>query len=663
MKTNYVALFFMMLLSSTVGFAQEEPKKEFDKAFSLTSTIWETSKINVCWENPSSGNTTERGWVRDAVRDTWEKESRLTFTGWGTCQSSSMGIRIKIADEGPHVKRLGSSLNGMRDGMVLNFTFNNWSTSCRSDREFCIKAIAVHEFGHAISFAHEQNRRDAPAECMAEEQGTDGDWTTSPYDLNSVMNYCNPNWNGDGRLSPFDIVGVRTLYGAPRNTVKEFGKTFAVGDFNRDGYDDVAVGSPGNDTGQGRVYIYKGGRTGTLTFWQTLDQTFLGLNESGDRFGTALAAGDFNGDGYDDLAVGLPNESPGSGPRSGYVMLFRGTRTKLAPWHGLDQKGIGRNEAGDLFGASLTAGDFNGDGIDDLAVGLPGEAPASNPRSGFVMTFKGTRTKVVPWQGIGQDGIGANEAGDQFGAALASGDFNGDGIDDLAVGLPGEAPASDPKSGFVMTFKGTRGNMTPWQGIDQKGIGANEAGDRFGATLAAGDFNGDGIDDLAVGLPGEAPGGDPRSGFVMTFKGTRSNMTPWQGIDQKGIGANEAGDQFGASLTVGDFNGDGMDDLAVGLPGEAPASDPKSGYVMTFKGSRNKMTPWQGIDQDRLGDNELGDQFGTAIICGDFNNDNKMDLVVGGPNERPGTSPHRTGSIFNFNSVSGLLKAKQGIDP
>jgi hypothetical protein len=99
--------------------------------------------------------------------------------------------------------------------MVLNFTFKNFSPGCQAQVEFCNKAVAVHEFGHAIGFAHEQNRADAPAECRADSQGTTGDWNLTEYDLHSVMNYCNPSWNGDGRLSPRDITSLQTLYGKP----------------------------------------------------------------------------------------------------------------------------------------------------------------------------------------------------------------------------------------------------------------------------------------------------------------------------------------------------------------------------------------------------------------------------------------------------------------
>ena len=97
--------------------------------------------------------------------------------------------------------------------MVLNFEFKKWSQSCASMKENCVKAITVHEFGHALGFAHEQNRFDAPGEYQQLKRGTSGDLLLTPYDPRSVMNYCNPKYNNDGMLSTLDIAAVREIYG------------------------------------------------------------------------------------------------------------------------------------------------------------------------------------------------------------------------------------------------------------------------------------------------------------------------------------------------------------------------------------------------------------------------------------------------------------------
>jgi len=181
--------------------------------FVASTTLWRPMNVPVCWENPGAGDGTQRQWVRNAVARTWEARSGVRFTGWGTCPATSSGIRINISDTGPHVKGLGNRLNGMAQGMVLNFTFNNWGTSCRSTLQYCIDAIAVHEFGHAMGFAHEQNRPDRPSTCTEPAQGSSGDWLIGPWDLSSVMNYCNPQWNGNGNLSATDVQGAQLTYG------------------------------------------------------------------------------------------------------------------------------------------------------------------------------------------------------------------------------------------------------------------------------------------------------------------------------------------------------------------------------------------------------------------------------------------------------------------
>jgi Astacin (Peptidase family M12A) len=174
--------------------------------------------IFVCWENPQPVFKDQMQAVKTAITASWQAHSALKFDGWDrTCVANSVGIRIRISDEGPHTKDLGKQIDGKPAGMVLNFTFDSWSPACKSQEKYalCVSSIAVHEFGHALGFAHEQNRPDTPGECTQPAQGGSGDQMLTPWDLKSVMNYCNPTYNNDGKLSDGDIKSIQLAYGKP----------------------------------------------------------------------------------------------------------------------------------------------------------------------------------------------------------------------------------------------------------------------------------------------------------------------------------------------------------------------------------------------------------------------------------------------------------------
>jgi ABC-type branched-subunit amino acid transport system permease subunit len=289
--------------------------------------------------------------------------------------------------------------------------------------------------------------------------------------------------------------------------------------------------------------------------------------------------------------------------------------------------------ANDRFGAALAVGDFNHDGFTDLVVGAPGQGGA-----GAVYVFLGSRQglKSAGYQLITQSTLGrVPHSGDNFGSALAVGDFNNDLRADLAVGTPNRTVGSLTNAGVVNVIYGRPLGLRPLnnQQWDQTQLSANgpaAAGNLFGSALAAADFNADGSKDLAVGATGQTVGGNAGAGAVNVIYGSRMglkavNSQLWT-ADSNGVdGSSNAAAQFGFALAAGDFNADSRMDLAIGAPGEnIPAvgnqvATNNAGAVHILLGSSARLTSTnsQFWHENVAGlANELvnsGDRFGAAL--------------------------------------------------
>ncbi|GAA3182628.1 MULTISPECIES: FG-GAP and VCBS repeat-containing protein [Streptomyces] len=442
----------------------------------------------------------------------------------------------------------------------------------------------------------------------------------------------------------------------PRAAAK---KTALKEDFNGDGYNDLVIAAPttGGDN-PGYLTVVYGSAHGLDPATRTvISAKTPGIPSVQGVFGSELVARDLDGDGVTDLAV----------------VVKSGTQdTVLALW-GTKGKGLSGEGAVTLDHArNIAGGDFNGDGHQDLfTTAYMDEKQAKLLQGPFTRDGKPAHEQTVSvadgdsevlsvtagdLNGDGADDVfvarsmeessrpgaillggpkGLTKQSDKGPEALPAtmGDFNGDGRADLAWReAPGgviEGPWGD--SGTVKVRYGTDsglGSRTDTFTQATPGVpGANEEGDVFGASLTAGDTDGDGRDELAVGVPGEAVGTKKQAGSVVLLKGSDKGLTGTGAVafsqDSPGVpGVAEAGDMFGAGVRLLDANGDGHADLAVSAPGEndrhgavwsVPSGDPARGGVTSFAPadvgapsypalfgdvfSGSTPSPWWGLDE------------------------------------------------------------------
>jgi hypothetical protein len=405
-----------------------------------------------------------------------------------------------------------------------------------------------------------------------------------------------------GAGSQFVAKGQGFVPGAPV-TNGQFGTSVVSGDFNGDAFTDVAIGAPANNRVDGSVTLLYGSFEGiTGRGARVLSPSQIAGTSGRCDQGYALAAGDFNGDGFADLAIGVDAFDGARGGVRMFLGNAKGLTTTGKQWFTQDTPGVpGGAEAGDRFGRSLAAGDFNGDGRSDLAVGSPYEGVGTHASAGFIVVLPGASGGLTATgsksfnQGTGGVGDTA-ETGDLFSASLAAGDITKDGRADLVIGVPGESVGTLASAGEVMVLKGSTGGLVAAgsQAFTQDSAevpDAAEANDKFGTVVAVGDLTGDGFADLAVGSPGESVGAVAKAGQVSVLLGgatgvTGTGATAWDQNAADVPDDAEASDVFGSALRIANLRGTALPDLYIGIPGENGAA----GAVQMLPGAATGVT-------------------------------------------------------------------------
>lgn len=426
-----------------------------------------------------------------------------------------------------------------------------------------------------------------------------------------------------------------TAAAAPPNCTDDYGS-----DYNGDGVADLAVADPyatvGTVTKAGRVIVLygtSGGRFGSGGT-EVLSQDTAGVPgspEVGDSFGTTLASGDLDCDGYSDLVVGVPYEDAGSTRNAGVVTVFYGSAAGLDPVNRvrqLDHAAFGvKPAANDLFGLALDVDqDINsrGPAVTNnyaVAIGVPGrDAKGAKDAGAVAVLYPDQATGTNHAQFVTQEtaGVaGSSQAGDRFGTAVALGNLTG-GLN-LAVGAPGEDVGGAADAGRVTLLESLKANGFTASDTFDEGVPNS-----IGSTAVAGDAFGSSVDIagaqnirlyLLVGIPGKDVAKATDAGAVAfflagEFEGPDGVATITQ--NSAGIsGSAEAGDRFGERVVL---SRDGTGNFLLGLPHE-DGSQPDSGAVqiITDRSEPYGDTSYTQNTAGVPGVSGAGDHFGDAV--------------------------------------------------
>ncbi len=470
----------------------------------------------------------------------------------------------------------------------------------------------------------------------------------------------------------------------------------AIGDINDDGVTDLAVGNYRDDDGgtdRGAVWIMMLNSTGTVADYQKISDTqgnFTGTLGNSDNFGNAVAGiGDVNNDGVEDIAVGAFRDDDGGTDRGAVWILMLNDTGAVASHQKIaepltDVGNILVNE--DRFGTSIACvGDLNNDGVEDLLIGANRDNINGGTDDGAAymvfLTAEGTHKSITKIDENYNWNFSGLDATDFFGGTCASlGDLDGNGTVDFIIGAASDGDGGTDRGAAYILFMDSIGDYNPAPGTvgntaakisDSYGnfTGTLDNSDNFGYAISnIGDLDGDGTNDMVVSAHKDDDGGTDRGAVWVLFMNDDHSVSSHQKIsDTQGsfTGTLANSDWWGKSVAhIGDLNNDGVEDLAVGAPGDDTGGSTRGAVWILFMNANGTVSDYQKIsdtDGNFGGTLADGDQFGEAVAgIGDINKDGVEDIAVGAFGSDDGSSDR--GAIYIlFMTDSGYVASEQKI--